>query len=638
MSFILKRSFAGKVSAYIILLIMIIFGVIMALFYTVTRNKIITASVPYASSMLTNMSQQIDAQLQSVVHSINNTAWMIEANIARDDSIKSILRHNILNNPLIMGGSVAYEPDTLNGQECLKMIYAFQDTNGITVEEIGDERYYYPGMDWYLIPKHLKHSHWSEPYFDEGAGNIMMATYSRPLLNAAGEVYAVYTADVSLLRFAELVEKIQPFADSYSFMLSRNGYYITHRKKERLLRETIFSIARMENNPGYELVGHAMLAGKSGNQMFMNDKNPSYAIYAPVSSIGWSICNVGKQEVLLGALNAAARFIIIIFIAGIICFFLCTLLIIKRLMKPLEGFAVSAKEVAHGNFDAHLPDIRSEDEMKTLHDSFAYMQQSLTAYIAELQQTTASKEHIESELNIAHNIQMGMLPRIFPPFPERKDVELYAMLKPAKEVGGDLYDFFIMNDKLYFTVGDVSGKGVPASLFMAVTRTLFRNISRNTLSAAEIICQMNESISEQNDSNMFVTLFVGILDLHSGNLDYCNAGHNSPVLIAPDGRATLLKPAKNQLAVGVFSEIAYAGESILLDSDTKLFCYTDGVVEAENTRQELYSEECMLKTLSVHHHYDVKRLTEQMLESVADHVLTAEQSDDLTILVIKYKK
>jgi sigma-B regulation protein RsbU (phosphoserine phosphatase) len=305
-------------------------------------------------------------------------------------------------------------------------------------------------------------------------------------------------------------------------------------------------------------------------------------------------------------------------------------------MKPLEGFTASADEIAHGNFDAILPQIKSQDEMKELYDSFSYMQHSLTSYISELKVTTASKERIQSELNIAHQIQMGMIPKIFPPFPERDDVDLYAMLKPAKEVGGDLYDFFILDDKLYFVIGDVSGKGVPASLFMAVTRSLFRNIARSSETPAEIISGINDSISEQNESNMFVTLFMGILDLSTGMLSYCNGGHNPPVLISADGKAKMMDIKKN-VVVGIISGFDYVDEEIQLESGAKLFCYTDGVVEAENAEKELYSEDRLLTTLEVHSKYGVRRLTEQVLESVSEHVLMAEQSDDITIMVVNYK-
>lgn len=159
------------------------------------------------------------------------------------------------------------------------------------------------------------------------------------------------------------------------------------------------------------------------------------------------------------------------------------------------------------------------------------MQQSLSGYVSELRTTTASKERIESELSIAREIQMGMIPKIFPPYPEREDVDLHAILHPAKEVGGDLYDFFIDNDRLYFVIGDVSGKGIPASLFMAIARSLFRTLAQQATSPAEIMSKMNRSISENNEANMFVTLIIGILDLKTGSLRFCNAGHNPPIII-----------------------------------------------------------------------------------------------------------
>ncbi len=631
---IFKHSLAWRLSSYLIPVICIVFCFIIIWYYNVSRDKIIASSMEKANTVMANMSQKIGQQVQSVSQSIDNTAWLIEKNINDEAKLKDILWHNIQNNSLMIGSALAYEP-TEGGK--LKMLYASENDKGISVVNLNTEHYYYPGMDWYIIPKQLKQSYWSEPYFDEGAGNLIMTTYSVPLMNEKGEVYAVYTADISLLNFTDVVAKMKPFPDSYSFMLSRNGYYLTHRKKERILHETIFSNAYNYNSKEYVEIGHAMQAGKTGFLKFTNDGDVSYAIYTPISNIGWSICSVCKRDVLLSALNSITNTLLVLFCLGIICFMVFSILVIKHIMKPLEGFTASAEEIAHGNFEASLPQIKSQDEMMELHDSFSYMQHSLTSYIAELKETTASKERIQSELNIAHQIQMGMVPKIFPPFPERDDVDLYAMLKSAKEVAGDLYDFFISDDKLYFIIGDVSGKGVPASLFMAVTRSLFRNIARTSKTPAEIINGINDSISEQNESNMFVTLFLGILDLPTGKLSYCNGGHNPPILISPDGKATMMDIKKN-VFVGFMPGFKYEGEEIQLESGAKLFCYTDGVVEAENAEKELYSEARLLKTLEVHSKYGVKRLTEQVLESVSEHVLMAEQSDDITILIVNYKK
>ena len=264
------------------------------------------------------------------------------------------------------------------------------------------------------------------------------------------------------------------------------------------------------------------------------------------------------------------------------------------------------------------------------------MQHSLSTYVTELKETTASKERIESELSIAREIQMGMIPKIFPPYPDRDDIDLHAVLHPAKEVGGDLYDFYIDNNHLYFLIGDVSGKGIPASLFMAITRSLFRTLSQQVLSPAEIVSKMNGSISDNNESNMFVTLIVGILDLPTGILKLCNAGHNPPVLIQPDGKVSFME-FSTHLFAGIMEDVTYTDEEVTLEKGSKLFLYTDGVTEAENNMKQLYGDEKLLGTLSMNTSSDVRTTVDIIVHSVADHVQEAEASDDLTILLIQYE-
>ncbi len=239
------------------------------------------------------------------------------------------------------------------------------------------------------------------------------------------------------------------------------------------------------------------------------------------------------------------------------------------MVSPVEDFSDVAKKIAQGEFNAELPQIHSEDELKELHDSFEYLQTSLVQYIDELKSTTANKERIESELRIAHAIQMGMIPKSFPAFPERDYLVLSAKLVPAKEVGGDLYDFFIENEKLYFMIGDVSGKGIPASLVMAVTCRLFRSVASHLDKPEEIITSLNDSLSDGNESNMFCTAFLGILDLKTGHLDYCNAGHNAPLLIDSDGNVSAMEVIPN-LPLGLFEGFPYQGQEATI---TKELCF-----------------------------------------------------------------
>ena len=228
---------------------------------------------------------------------------------------------------------------------------------------------------------------------------------------------------------------------------------------------------------------------------------------------------------------------------------------------------------------------------------------------------------------------MGMVPKIFPPFPEREDVDLYAKLIPAKEVGGDLYDFFIENDKLYFIVGDVSGKGVPASLVMAVTCRLFRTIAAHFHMPAEIMMALNATLAENNESNMFCTAFLGVLDLKTGNLQYCNAGHNAPVIIEPTGEVKFMEVVPN-LPFGLFGDFPYEGQECDLVQGTSLLLYTDGVTEAENKENSLYSDERLLDLLSKQRCHMPCTMVDVVLDDVNKHVNGAEQSDDITIMSI----
>ena len=248
-----------------------------------------------------------------------------------------------------------------------------------------------------------------------------------------------------------------------------------------------------------------------------------------------------------------------------------------------------------------------------------------------LEKAKEARSRIESELTIARGIQMSMIPKIFPPFPERSDIDIYATIVPAKEVGGDLYDFYIRDDKMYFCIGDVSGKGVPASLVMAVTRSLFRTVSAHEKSPGRIVTEMNNSMSDMNESNMFVTFFCGVLDLATGHLRYCNAGHNAPVILNT-GKSLL--PVTANIPLGIMPGMVFQEQEIDMRYDDAIFLYTDGLTEAENIRHELFGEERMMEALTglkgSREHLEI------MQKEVALFVDGAPQSDDLTMLIIHY--
>ena len=260
-------------------------------------------------------------------------------------------------------------------------------------------------------------------------------------------------------------------------------------------------------------------------------------------------------------------------------------------------------------------------------------QQLLTAY-DQLEETTTAKERIESDLRIARDIQMGMVPRVFPPFPERTDIDLFGSITPAKAVGGDLYDFFILNEKLYFCLGDVSGKGVPASLFMAVAVNMFRVASKQQLPPAEIATRLNGVLADHNENMMFVTMFIGVADLKTGRLEFCNAGHNPPVIKDAEGHARFLDMLPNA-PLGFWPDLEYQGECVEDISMMPFLVYSDGLNEAEDADKQQFGDEHLLDLMEQLDYESAEQTVGMLNVEVQKHVKGAEQSDDLTILCLR---
>ena len=247
-------------------------------------------------------------------------------------------------------------------------------------------------------------------------------------------------------------------------------------------------------------------------------------------------------------------------------------------------------------------------------------------------------QRMEGELEAAQTIQMAMVPKVFPPFLDRLDLNIFGMVDPAKEVGGDLYDFYVRHDKLFFCVGDVSGKGIAAALVMATARSLFRSVTSKEENAATIVGLMNNALSEQNEQNMFLTLFLGVLDLETGHLEYCNAGHNAPVLITSRNSKAETLPVLPNLPMGIEKGYTFKGQTAELRYNDMLFLYTDGLNEAENPQHEQYGEERMMTLLAGQVASRPRIVVENMQASVAAFADGAPQSDDLTMLCIRYQK
>ena len=283
-----------------------------------------------------------------------------------------------------------------------------------------------------------------------------------------------------------------------------------------------------------------------------------------------------------------------------------------------------------------LKTIRARNEVGVLADDFSEMAIELERYTGEMIRLSAEKERISTELALATRIQADMLPNIFPAFPERKEFDIYASMNPAKEVGGDFYDFFLIDDThLGMVIADVSGKGVPAALFMMVSRILVQNYAMTLKAPAEVLQAVNNNICANNREDMFVTVWLGVLDITTGIITAANAGHEFPAVMLGDGKFELLKD-KHGFVIGGMEGVKYKQYEIKLTPGSKLFVYTDGVPEATNSQKELFGTDRMLNALNIEPTATPKEILKHVRKAVDDFVMDAEQFDDLTMLCLEY--
>ncbi|NTV83509.1 MAG: SpoIIE family protein phosphatase, partial [Bacteroidales bacterium] len=351
----------------------------------------------------------------------------------------------------------------------------------------------------------------------------------------------------------------------------------------------------------------------------------------------WHMAVVFPEDELFAGLHRLYFYTIFIGIVGIILLSLVVILFSSRITKPLRRLTAIAEKIGEGNFDVDIREDRSTKEIFMLGSALSRMQAELKDYIKNLESTTAAKERFESELNIAHDIQQGMIPKIFPPFPDRKDVDIYALLVPARQVGGDFYDFFFLDDEnLCFAIGDVSDKGVPASLMMAMTITLFRAKTDLDHEIHELVNSINNDISKDNVNMMFITFFMGILNLRTGKMKYCNAGHNYPMLIKHKSTAQFLSETHG-IPLGISENFDYRSGEMNLERGDTLVLYTDGITEALSITGEFYGDDrfadlirnkCLEMT--------PLKVCGTIMEDVESFTKNPERSDDITLLVLSY--
>ncbi len=632
----IRKSLSTRLSLLMVLFSAIILVASLGFLFGMSSQAIRQEAISRATKSLENTALRVQDILNRVEVATDNTDWLITRHLDGPDSMFVYSRRILENNPDLNGCSIAFEPDYFPEKGRWFSAFSLNKNGNIQTIQEGNPLYEYFYMDWYQLCKLLDRPVWSEPFMDYNPGGLysseMITSYSKPIKDKDGNYIGTISVDLSLGWLSETISALKPYPNSYSIMLGRGGTFFVHPDPDKLFYQTIFTETLEHENPALYDLGHAMLRGEEGMKQLKIDGEDCYVFYKPLGDTDWSTAIVCPESDIFGGFNRVKFSIVLAVCLGLLLLLVVSFRIISRELKPLKTLAGQAETIAGGDFDQPLPQSNRIDEIGQLGHSFGDMQHSLVNYIDELKQTTAQKASIENELKVASDIQMSMVPRIFPAFPDRKDIDLYASMTPAKEVGGDLYDFFVQDDRLYFCVGDVSGKGVPASLFMAITRNMFRIIAQQGNTPAEIATQMNSFLAKDNDQCMFVTMFIGMADLKTGHLDYCNCGHNAPVL---DGQ--FLKEQYTNQPLGLWEDDPFYGESVDDIRGKQLLVYTDGLNEAENASKQLFGNDKLLEMTA-----DISRLSSvevinRLIKAVEEHRAGADPNDDLTLFCLKIK-
>lgn len=448
----------------------------------------------------------------------------------------------------------------------------------------------------------------------------------------------------------------------FNFVLDDNGKVVLSTHTEGILKAGKDIDLRQSDSPDFAQAARRMVAGERDVLLVTVDGKEYYLAFAPMQNVGWSFGMLVEkdevmeqtrviteeisektnhfQQVLDQIFADSAEEVAFFTIILIVLAFSVSKIAARRITQPISDLTQGVQEISAGNL-AKKVHVQTGDELENLADCFNTMTDELKSYMKRIEREAEEKERTRTEMDVARKIQESMLPRKFPAFPERTDFDIYASMEAAKAVGGDFYDFYLVDENhLVFTIADVSSKGVPAALFMVVAKTVLKNFALSLTDEkdlAKIVSCTNDKLATENDEMMFVTAFVGMLNLQTGKLVYVNAGHNSPLLYRKsEGRFEYL-PSSDNLVLGIMEDVSFSCEEIFLAPDDTLFLYTDGVTEALSETDELYGEMRLLDCLNRTSAKNLRDLFSDVRKSLAAHVGQCEQSDDITMLAITWK-
>jgi sigma-B regulation protein RsbU (phosphoserine phosphatase) len=634
----LKNSIATRLIALLSLCSVIILGVGIFLDYRLSRQAILQQL--QADSRETIRSAIIDMEnwLDGVEGATLFLARILEQRDYSPAGLEQMLKDIVENSPDIYGSTIALNPE-LAASPLGFAPYYYRKDGILTHVDLASPDYRYYRQPWFTDTVEAGKPTWVEPYFDRGGGDILMTTFAVPVfrINPGGQRYlfAVVTADVALDELRAYLRRLRLGDSGFAILLSRAGTILSSRDESHIMRH--YSDVRSDtvDLPTWRSMFQSALRGEAVSRQLECPAVPGRCVIRmdALESTGWPVGVVYSEREITAPMRAFQAKTVAIGFATLLLMAVAVYFVTRRLTRPITALARVTERFARGYLDTTLPAVRGNDEVAQLVRSFSAMKKDLKRHIADLEAATASRSRLEGELAAAREIQMSLLPR-GGEAQERADAyELWAKVRPAKTVGGDLYTYHLSRDKLFIAVGDVSDKGVPAALFMARATSLLQHLVSAGESPVSAMAHLNDELETGNDNCMFVTLFLAELDLSSLEMRFASAGHTPPCLVR--GGQVQVLPQEDGPALGLARGLAFPANIVKLQAGDRLSVYTDGIDEAFNGAGEMFGTRRLGDELEATADLSLEESGTAVFRAVDEHAGATPQSDDITLLLLQ---
>ena len=566
---------------------------------TTQRAKLITENttiqIQQLFSLVKSDSERLLVSLQAVNYDIQK--------------IQKIVIDTLQKEPFFYGMAIAFEPGTQYSQPYCP--YYYKQNDRIAFRNLAKKDYNYLGKPWFTEVKKSLAPRWSEPYFDQGGGDTLMTTYATPILED-GQFIGILTVDLSLEKLQHIINSIHILKSGYAFLLSGKNKILAH-PDSRLIMQDYHPAPFVYNQ--------------------LIQENQQWLYYTPINATRLLLGIVLPDKELFASLRAMILYSVMLAMTGTLLLVFSMFVVSRRIIRPLKQLAALTQDISSGDFDQKITLPNSHDEIYHLSEAFNRMQDAIKQYIENLKIATIKEQKVKNELAIAKTIQMSLLP---PKWQGDKQICIATLLQPATTVGGDFYDYFNLdNNRLCILIADVAGKGIPAAIYMATAISYARAYGKLNIPLVSMVKKLNHTLAQNNESSMFVTFFLAILDSRNGKLDYINAGHTEPYIVSATKKVLKLNTSGNP-PLGAFEGVAFIQEQVVLRPNEKLFLFTDGINEAFSLEDEPFGCTRLVSILEKCGKQTADQCIDVVMDALSHFTAGIEQSDDITLLCVEY--